>query len=61
VGGCLCVGWAKTVSRTPARIIFRVGQNRIFAPYMTVYLVKSLPKMLYVHRMYMVLANPTLE
>jgi len=28
---------------------------------MTVYLVTSLPKMLYVHRIYMVLANPTYD
>jgi hypothetical protein len=37
----------------------RVGQNRIYAPYMTVYLVISLPKKTYMHRVYMVLANPT--
>jgi hypothetical protein len=39
--------------------ITRVGQNRIFTPYMTVYLVISLPKIPYSHRIYMVLANPT--
>ena len=38
--------------------IFRVGQNRIYTPYMTVYLVISLPKIPYVDRVYMVLANP---
>ena len=37
----------------------RVGQNRIYTPYMTVYLVISLPKLPYIHRIYMVLANPT--
>jgi hypothetical protein len=37
----------------------RVGQNRIYTPYMTVYLVISLPKLLYVNRIYIVLANPT--
>ena len=37
----------------------RVGQNRIHTPYMTVYLMISLPKILYIHRIYMVLANPT--
>ena len=31
----------------------------ICTPYMTVYLVISLPKMPYIHRIYMVLANPT--
>ena len=36
----------------------RVGQNRIYTPYMTVYLVISLPKIPYTHRIYMVLANP---
>ena len=38
--------------------IYRVGQNRINAPYMTVHLVISLPKIPYIHRIYMVLANP---
>ena len=37
----------------------RVGQNRIYTPYMTVYLVISLPEIPYTHRIYMVLANPT--
>jgi hypothetical protein len=39
--------------------IYRVGQNGIYAPYMIVYLVISLPKIPYKHRTYMVLANPT--
>jgi len=30
----------------------------VYTPYMTVYLVISLPKIPYVHRRYMVLANP---
>jgi len=38
--------------------ICRVGQNRIYTPYMTVYIVISLPKIPYIHRIYMVLANP---
>ena len=29
------------------RPVYRVGQNRIYAPYMTVYLVISLPKIAY--------------
>jgi len=37
----------------------RVGQNRIYTPYMTVYLVISMPKIPYIHCIYMVLANPT--
>ena len=36
----------------------RVGQNRTYTPYMTVYLVISLPKLPYVNRIYMVLASP---
>ena len=35
----------------------RVGQNRTYAPYMTVYLVISVPKIPYIHRVYMVLAS----
>ena len=37
--------------------ICRGGQNRIYIPYMTVYLVISLPKIPYINRIYMVLAN----
>ena len=37
----------------------RVGQNCIYTLYMAVYLVISLQKMLYMHRVYMVWANPT--
>jgi len=36
----------------------KVGQNRIYTPYMTVYLVISLLKSPYTNRIYMVLANP---
>jgi negative regulator of sigma E activity len=35
----------------------RVGQNRIYTPYMAVYLVIPLPKIPYMHRIYMVLTN----
>ena len=38
--------------------ICRVGQNRKYTLYMTVYLVDSLQKIPYMHRIYMVLANP---
>ena len=52
--------------------MFRVGQNRIYTPYMTVYLVifpakntvytpfihMVLANSTYMHRMYMVLASP---
>jgi hypothetical protein len=37
----------------------RVGQNHIYAPHMTVYLVISLPKIPCIHRIYMLMANPT--
>ena len=47
-GTCLSV-WVKC----------RVGQNRIYTPYMTVYLMKSLQEIPYVHRICMVLANPS--
>jgi len=33
--------------------ISRVGQNRISAPYMTVCMVNSLPKIPYIHRIYL--------
>ena len=48
-----------STKRKSTSLISRVGQNRIYAPYMTVYLVISLPKIPYMHRIYMVLANPT--
>jgi hypothetical protein len=32
--------------------VCRVGQNRIYTPYMTVYLVDSLQKIPYMHRIY---------
>ena len=35
----------------------RVGQNRMYTPYMTVYLVISLPKLLSIRCIYMVLAK----
>jgi len=41
-------------------VLRRAGQNRIDTPDMTVYLVISLPKIPYIHRVYMVLANPSL-
>jgi len=39
--------------------IRRVSQNRIYTPYMAVCMVISLPKIPYIHRIFMVLANPT--
>jgi hypothetical protein len=40
-------------------LMCRAGHNRLDTPYMTVYLMKSLPKLPYIHGKYMVLANPT--
>jgi hypothetical protein len=39
--------------------LLRVGQNCIYTPYMTLYIVISLLKVPYIHRIYRVLANPT--
>ena len=57
---CVCVCHPQHTGVGLARIINirRVGQNRIYVPYMTVYMVISLPKIPYMHRIYMVLANP---
>jgi hypothetical protein len=38
--------------------MFRVGQNRIYTPYVTVCLVIPLPELQYIRRIYMVLAHP---
>jgi len=52
-------------ARTNAQVrhISSVGQNRIYTPYMTVYLAISLLKIPFIHRIYiyiyMFLANPT--
>jgi len=42
------------------RLRCRVVQNRIYAPYMTVNLVIFLPRLPYIHCIYMVLANPVM-
>ena len=39
-------------------LLCRVGHNRVYAPYMTVYLVVSLPKIPCIHCVCTVLANP---
>jgi len=51
--------WAKCRKGSIQCQVCRVGQNRIYTPYMTVYLMISLPKIPHIHRIYMVLANPT--
>jgi len=42
-------------------LFHRVGQDRIYTPYMTVYLVISQPDIPYIHRIYMVLAFAALS
>ena len=57
---CICVYLMRTQQTIPCtHRISRVGQNCIYTPYMTVYVVIPLPKIPYIHRIYMVLANPT--
>jgi len=41
--------------------MIRVGQNCTYTLYMTLYSMNSLPKIPYIHRKCMVLANPTQE
>jgi len=58
---CMCVCEFMVSLALSISHMSRVGQNHIYTPYMTVYLVISLPKIPYIHRTYMVLANPTHE
>ena len=37
----------------PKSLSLSVGQNRIYTPYMTVCMVVFLPKILYIHRIYL--------
>jgi hypothetical protein len=57
-GVCCHVPGNKNSEDHECNYMFMVGQYRIYTPYMTVYLVISLPKIPYIHRIYMVLANP---
>ena len=43
---------ANVVQGMTVNVIVRVGQNRIYTPYMTVCMVISLLKIPYVHRIY---------
>ena len=47
------------VLQAQTQLTCRVGQNRIYTPYINVCMVISLPNIPYIHRIYMVLANPT--
>jgi hypothetical protein len=49
---CVCSGLSGCI------FACRVGQNRIYTPYLAVHLVISLPNIPYIHRIYMVMANP---
>jgi len=53
------VAWVTNTGKHHSLLIVGVDQNRIYTPYMAVYLVIPLPKIPYMHRIYMVLANPT--
>jgi hypothetical protein len=57
----LCAVWTTGYvnNGASARHMHRVGQNRIYILYMTVYLVIFLPTIPYINRIYMVLANST--
>jgi len=55
---CVCLSRSVCCARIISCSLHRVGQNRIYTPYMTVHLVISLPKLPYVNRIYMVMANP---
>jgi len=46
------VGQSRTCTHRVWLYICKVGQNRINTPYMVVYLVISLPKIPYIHRIY---------
>ena len=46
------------ISVTHAVLVCRVGQTHIYTPYITVYLVISLPKISYIHHVHMALDNP---
>ena len=54
------ISWLSAAMRgnTWEHMITGVGQNLVYTPYMTVYLVISLLKIPYVHHIYMVLADP---
>ena len=54
----LCCKQRSISSRYTLRGASRVGQSHTNAPYMTIYLVDSLPKKAYIHQICMVLANP---
>ena len=44
--------WDGSEKKRNIKFMIRVGQNRIHTPYMTVYSVISLPKIPYIHRIY---------
>ena len=58
--GCVhvCVCMCVCVCVNVGLCMRRVGQNRIFTPYMTVYLMKFMQKIMYVHRIYIILSDP---
>jgi hypothetical protein len=57
LGSSLCARHPCLMEGTRWSCTHRVGQNRIHAPYMTLYLVISQPKIPYIHHMYVILSN----
>ena len=57
--GVLGEGHFEPVANSRAYAMPRVGQDRIYPLFMTVYLIKFLHKTPYLYRLYMVLANPS--
>ena len=62
---CVCVPMSACCIPDPQAETFtgglntlRVGQNRLYTLYVTIYLVIPLPDIPYMHRIFMVLANP---
>jgi hypothetical protein len=51
--------WALALVEQQQGSFVGLARTYMYTPYMTVYLVTSLPKTPYIHRMYRVLANPT--
>jgi hypothetical protein len=52
------VSWVAGQVVCVCALVCRVGQDRIYPPYVALYLVKSLPKAPCIHRINMVLASP---
>ena len=59
MNGLVCVGNEGLCTHLCTYLgVSRVGQNRMYTPYMTIYFGISLPNIPYIHCIGMVLANP---